>query len=129
MEFYSIFFIKQYFTVNFGRAFSSIKECYIHIYVIIQQKGLHSSKTWDKYWLSFCSVRTYFAQALSKIAFVDLYFILIGSKWAASGDILIAFEICWEGNISYWIVAWFTFKWTCVLDKALRYIDYILNIY
>lgn len=36
-------------------------------------------------------VRIYFAQAISEIALVDLYFILIGTKWAVSGEILIPF--------------------------------------
>lgn len=38
------FFIKQCFRVNFGRDFSSIKECYTYFYGIQWWKGLHGSK-------------------------------------------------------------------------------------
>ena len=66
------------------------------LYVLLcysTKKGLHSSKALDKTGLSeqVRFVRIYFAQAISEIAFVDLYFILIGTKWAVSGEILIAF--------------------------------------
>ena len=54
----------------------------MYFYVIQQKKGLHSSKALDKTGLSeqVQFVRIYFAQAISEIAFVDLYFILIGTK-------------------------------------------------